>query len=171
MSCSGIRGADARGSSMAVADGRDNVSILFCCLATALSDLTFALIAPFFPNVALSHGLTSTGIGFVFAAQPLAVMAGAVVAPYVIERTGPLAALRVATAAQAVFTLAFGLTDWLFASWLPFLLATSALRVAQGLACGLTETAAASLAMRSVPQHDIASAVGLVSAARVALPY
>ena len=144
----------------------DRTSLIFCCLATALSDLNFSLIAPFFPSVALSHGLTSTGIGVIFAAQPLSVMIGALLAPDVLERSGPFVSLRAATFAQAAFTFVMATTDHLFEGWLPFLVACTCLRVLQGLACGLTETASASLAMRSVPADQIAGAVGMVSAAR-----
>jgi len=139
---------------------------VFCCLATTLSDLNFALIAPFFPIVALAHGLTSTGIGVIFAAQPLSVMIGALCAPLVLERVGAFVTLRSSILAQALFTLAMASVDRLAAGWLPFLIACTALRVLQGLACGFTETAAASLAMRSVSTQHIATAVGVVSASR-----
>lgn len=144
----------------------DRWSIIFCCFATTFSDLNFALIAPFFPTVAMSHGLTLTGIGVIFSAQPLSVMIGALCAPDILERTGPFVALRIAVFAQAAFTFGMGATDKLANDWLPFLVACTALRVCQGLACGLTETAAASLAMRSVPSQHIATAIGVVSAAR-----
>lgn len=144
----------------------DRWSLFFCCSATTFSDLNFALIAPFFPVVAMSHGLTSTGIGLIFAAQPLSVMIGALFSPVILERIGPFVSLRIAVLAQAAFTFAMATTDQLAVDWLPFLTVCTALRVLQGLACGLTETAAASLAMRSVPSEHVATAVGIVSAAR-----
>ena len=144
----------------------DVAALVACCSATAFSDLTFALSAPFFPNAAAAHSLSPGTIGLIFATQPLCVMIGALGSPMVIERAGPFVVLRMATFAQSVFTLGFGLTDLLFTGRLPFLVACIMLRAAQGLACGLTETSAASLAMRSVPEHRITSAVGGVSAAR-----
>ena len=45
--------------------------VVYACAATALSDLTFGMIAPFFPNAALSRGVSQSVVGAIFAVQAL----------------------------------------------------------------------------------------------------
>ena len=140
--------------------------VVYACAATALSDLTFGMIAPFFPNAALSRGVSQSVVGAIFAVQALGVCVGSLLAPtYALERLGAFGALRLATLAQALFTAAFCLVDRMSTA-VPFAAACLTVRLLQGLACGLTETAAASLAMRSVPDRLLGDVFAWVAAAR-----
>ena len=105
-------------------------------------------------------------VGAIFAVQALGVCVGSLLAPtYALERLGAFGALRLATLAQALFTAAFCLVDRMSTA-VPFAAACLAVRLLQGLACGLTETAAASLAMRSVPDRLLGDVFAWVAAAR-----
>ena len=61
--------------------------VVYACAATALSDLTFGMIAPFFPNAALARGVSQSVVGAIFAVQALGVCVGSLLAPtYALER-------------------------------------------------------------------------------------
>ena len=52
------------------------LGVAYACAATALSDLTFGMIAPFFPAAALECGVSQSMVGAIFAVQAAGVCVG-----------------------------------------------------------------------------------------------
>jgi len=141
-------------------------SILLVAVATSFSDMSESLLGPYYPSYAQEKGVSIAVIGAMFSLEAVVALLITPLAPIVMERAGsPVNVLRAGLFCQAALELV-----WSFTNRVPgtsgFVASCAAVRAVQGLVLGLTETAAASVAMRSASQELVGDAVGYVEASR-----
>lgn len=142
-------------------------SIVVVALATAVSDMSFSTIAPYYPSFAeQQRGVSVANLGIIFSVTSILAFLVTPLAPRIIARVGsPLVCLQVATFAQAAFNLLWAFTCQIETTW-NFTVACFVLRAFQGVAMSCNETAAYSLAMRSASPARAGEALGYIEAAR-----
>mmetsp|Transcript_45450 Transcript_45450/g.120542 ORF Transcript_45450/g.120542 Transcript_45450/m.120542 type:complete len:445 (-) Transcript_45450:76-1410(-) len=142
-------------------------SITVVALATAVSDMSFSTIAPYYPSFAeQQRGVSVAHIGIIFSVTSILAFLVTPLAPRLIALVGsPLVCLQVATFGQAALNLLWAFTCQIETTW-HFAVACFVLRAFQGVAMSCNETAAYSLAMRSASPARAGEALGYIEAAR-----
>ena len=128
-------------------------------LAQALSDLSFGLIAPFFPGACLDRGVAHATIGAIFTTQQVAALIATPAAPWLCRRLGNRTVILCALTGEGLAAVL-----WVGAGELQsttgFLGAAFALRAWQGTLQGVFEAASAALLIKSVHVSLVGSVMG-----------
>lgn len=154
-------------SDAVVREGIDLRTTLVVACATAVSDMSFSTIAPYYPTFAQNErGVSPSAVGLIFSTTQITALLVTPVAPRIIQVCGSTkSVLQQATIVQAILNLLWAFTDRLEGT-VQFVIVCVVLRALQGIAMSLTETAASSMAMRSAPPDRVGEALGYVEAAR-----
>jgi len=144
------------------------LQIVVIILSQALSDLSFGVIAPFFPGACLDRGIQHGTVGAIFMTQQVVALLFTPLAPWLCRRLGNRVVILCTLVGQGVAALL-----WAAASELQstggFLATAFALRALQGMMQGVFEAAAASMLIKSVHVSLVGTVMGWSESGRAVL--
>jgi len=135
------------------------LQIVVIILSQALSDLSFGLIAPFFPGVCADRGIQHGTVGAIFMTQQVVGLLFTPLAPWLCRKLGNRAVILCTLAGEGVAALLWAAAGEV-QSTSGFLAAAFALRAFQGMMQGVFEAAAASMLIKSVHVSLVGTVMG-----------
>ena len=145
------------------------LQIVIIILAQALSDLSFGLIAPFFPGACAERGINHGTVGAIFMTQQVVGLLFTPLAPWFSRKLGSRAVILCTLTGEGVAALLWAAVGGLHSKG-GFLAAAFALRAFQGMMQGVFEAAAASMLIKSVHVSLIGSVMGWSESGRAVRP-
>jgi len=144
-----------------------SLAILIGCVAASsmTGDLYFAMLAPFFPELAVDRGASSLSVGLIFAAHPAALLATSPFVPSMLRHFDSYAMLRRALLLQACFCAAFAQLDALDQTN-AFVGGAIVMRALQGASNAVVEITGEALVLSAVPVSALPSALGTIGGVR-----
>ena len=135
------------------------LQIAVIILSQALSDLSFGVIAPFFPGACLDRGIQHGTVGAIFMTQQVVALLFTPLAPWLCRRLGNRGVILGTLVGQGVAALLWAATSELQSTG-GFLATAFALRALQGMMQGVFEAAAASMLIKSVHVSLVGTVMG-----------
>ena len=147
-----------RDSHRATTHGK-RLQIVVIILSQALSDLSFGLIAPFFPGACLDRGIQHGTVGAIFMTQQVVGLLFTPLAPWLCRKLGNRAVILFTLTGEGVAALLWAAAGELQSNS-GFLATAFALRAFQGMMQGVFEAAAASMLIKSVHVSLVGTVMG-----------
>lgn len=147
-----------RDSRRATTHGK-RLQIVVIILSQALSDLSFGLIAPFFPGACLDRGIQHGTVGAIFMTQQVVGLLFTPLAPWLCRKLGNRAVILFTLTGEGVAALLWAAAGELQSNS-GFLATAFALRAFQGMMQGVFEAAAASMLIKSVHVSLVGTVMG-----------
>lgn len=136
-------------------------------IACFLTNLNFSMHIAFFPKTAMKEGLSTIGIGSVFAIHQLSFFLTTFFVPKMMQKTESWNLLRFSIAPHAVVTGLLALAVKIQGSY-GFLSYALILRAIEGCLSAVIETTASEITKNSVPDEHLESTVAWIEAAKTA---